>query len=207
MRRLRQPQALTTTFGEGVVRDRRWLSILALAIGAACGGGRNADDSAMKPGQVPTLRQLAVAWSGGNTRPRCQDRGPNGEYLGGMGGQYCVWSTPAAVDAGNEVGAHTTASGTPTLLQWNRQMTGVADADRLVDSLRSALKAQGLVARNCPSGDAPAGPIELIEWDAPTLIIQLARITPPSGAPRFTTVATDMPKSVPDIMCPREKVL
>lgn len=159
----------------------------------------------MKPGQAPTLRQLAVAWSGGRTKPRCQDRGPNGEYLGPMGEQYCVWSS--ATSAAGEVAAHSTARGQPTLLQWNRTTSGVADAHRLVDSLRKELASHGLVARKCPSGDSPAGHIELVEFDAPTLLIQLSRITPPNGTPRLMALATDMPQAVPDFMCPRERVI
>jgi hypothetical protein len=109
------------------------LSVVALTFGVACGGGDKAEDVVIKPGQVPTLRQLAVALSGGQTRPRCQDRGPNGE--------------------------------------------------------------------------APAGHVELVEWNAPTLLIQISRITPPSGTPHLMLLATDMPQAVPDIMCPHEKAM
>lgn len=183
---------------------RLHLSVFALALAVACsGGGDRAGESAMKPGQVPTLRQLAVAWSGGRTKPRCQDRGPNGEYLGPMGNHYCVWSS--ATSAAGEVGAHTTAKGRPTLLQWNRPTAGAPDADRLVDSLRKELASHGLVARECPSGESPAGHIELVEWDAPTLLIQLSRITPSGGTPRLMVMATDMPQAVPDFMCPRDE--
>jgi hypothetical protein len=195
---------MTTIPMEDVMPRRLALSILALAFAVACRGGERADDASMKSGQPPTLRQLAMAWSGGQTRPQCQDRGPNGEYLGPMREQYCVWSTSAA--AAGEVSARTTASGRLTLLQWNRQTAGESDADRVVDSLRTALVSHGLVARDCPSGEVPAGHLQVLEWAAPTLLIQLSRISPPNGAPRLMVLATDLPKAVPDIMCPHEKV-
>jgi len=110
---------MTTIPMEDVMPRRLALSILALAFAVACRGGERADDASMKSGQPPTLRQLAMAWSGGQTRPQCQDRGPNGEYLG---------------------------------------------------------------------------------------LIQLSPITPPGGTPRLMVLATDMPKVVPDLMCPHEKV-
>ena len=89
------------------------------------------------------------------------------------------------------------------LLQWNRPTTGEADADRLVDSLSKALTSHGLHVRACPSGDVPAVHLERRQWEAPSLIVQLARITPPQGAPRLMVLATDMPRAMPDIMCPR----
>lgn len=190
------------------MRHRSVLSVLVFAPAIACSGkGAPVNDVAMKPGQVPTLRQLATAWSGGRTQPKCGHHGPNGEYPGPMGDQYCVWSTAAESPAGDEVGASATKSGHLLLLQWDRPTKGKADADRLVDSLRTALRSHNVIARDCPSGDVPAGHVELVEWNAPTLLIQLSRITPPAGAPRLTVMATDEPSAVPDVLCPREKTL
>lgn len=180
--------------------------LCALALGAACRGAAGASaDSAPAAGRVPTLRELATAWSGGRTRPRCQNRGPRGEYLGPMGGQYCVWSTPAEVATRGEVAAYETAAGRLTLLEWSRPAVDGADADRFSDSLGSALTARGVVARACPSREAPAGHLELRAWEAESLSIHLSRITPPRGAPSLTVVATDMPGAMPDVLCPRGK--
>jgi len=185
------------------MRSQLVFSVLVVAFGVACRGDR-AEESPMKAGEVPTLRQLATAWSGGRTQPRCQDRGPKGEYLGPLGEKYCVWTTAGSTPGNDEVTAHTTSSGRLLFIQWNRATTGAADADRLVDSLRTALSSHGLVVRDCPSGEVPAGHLELVEWDAPTLLIQLSRITPPGGTPRLMTLATDEPKAVPDVLCPHD---
>ncbi len=181
-------------------------TLSALALGAACRGAAGAPaDSALVAGKVPTLRQLATAWSGGLTRPRCQNQGPHGEYLGPMGGQYCVWTTPAEGATRGEVAAYATAAGRLTLLEWSRPAVDGADADRFSDSLGRALKARGVVARACPSGDAPAGHVELTAWEAESLSIQLSRIMPPRGAPSLTVLATDLPRAMPDVLCPQGK--
>lgn len=186
------------------MRYRVVLCVYELLLLAACRGGASAaTDSATAATQVPTLRQLATTWSGGQTRPRCQNQGPNGAYLGLPGERYCVWTAPAGTSARGEVAAHT-AFGRLLFLQWTRPTAGKADADRLVDSLGTALTSRGLSARTCPSGDVPAGHVEITRWEAPTLIVELSRITPAQGAPRLSVLAADDPKAVPDVMCPRD---
>ena len=172
---------------------------------AACRGGSGAasTDSATAATEVPTLRQLATAWSGGQTQPSCQTEGPNGEYLGLPGERYCVWPTPTGASAPGEVSAHMLVTGRVLFLHWVRPTADSADADRLVDSLGTALTSRGLIARACPSGDVPAGHVEMTRWEAPTLIVELSRIAPATGAPKLSVMAGDDPRGVPDVLCPR----
>ena len=181
-----------------------WVCLSQLFFLAACRGGAPATiDSAALATQVPTLRQLATGWSGGQTRSRCQDEGPKGEYLGLPGEQYCVWPAPAGISVSGEVSAHR-ALGKLLFLHWTRPTAGRADANRLVDSLDRAFTSRGLHARECPSGEVPAGHLEVTRWEAPTLIVELSLITPAQGAPRLSVMAGDDPRAVPDVMCPRD---
>lgn len=181
------------------------LSVFLLALVVACRDHGDVANSPMVAGQPPTLRQLATALSGVQSPPHCGDRGPHGEYPGPAGEQYCVWSAPNGSPARGEVSAHMAGSGQLLFLQWTRPTNDEADAKRIVDSLGKALSSHGLVARACPSGDVPAGHVDLTEWDAPTLLVQLSRITPAHGAPSLLVLATDVPKAVPDVMCPRDE--
>src|SRR6185503_17653229 len=115
--------------------------------------------------RIPTLDQLATAWSGGQTRPTCYKRGPNGEYLGppSLNQQYCVWTPPAGASPRGDVSAHT-GQGRLTLVHWNLPTNGVREADRLVDSLGSALTSRGLSARACPSHKMRSGRRATMRW-------------------------------------------
>ena len=150
----------------------------------------------------PTLTELATAWSAGQENPRCQDRGPRGEYLGPGGNQYCVWETPAGRVALGHVSAHVDGRGHPTLLTWERPTDGATDATRLVDSLGSALTGRGLTARPCGTGEVPAGSVEAVLWEGPTVEVHVSRITPPSGTPRLVTMVVAAPNSIPAVACP-----
>ena len=180
------------------------LRLCGLVLLAACrGGGAAATDSAAAATHAPTLHQLATDWSGGQTRPRCQTRGPDGEYLGLPGERYCVWPTPDGAAGQGEVSAHTLVTGRVLFVHWVRPTADKTDADRLVDSLGRALTSRGLIARACPSGDVPAGHLEMTRWESPTLIVELSRVAPAQGAPRLSVIAGDDPGAVPDVLCPR----
>ncbi len=175
------------------------------AIAAACGAeGRSEPRSAETlAGAPPTLAELAKAWSAGQTRPRCQDRGPRGEYLGTTGDQYCEWDAPAGQVALGTLSGQVDRRGTISLLTWERPTESVADAERVVDSLGVALTARGLVTHQCGEGEVPAGEVLGILWTSPTVEVHLSKITPPTGTPRVFLMAVAAPNSIPAIACPR----
>lgn len=182
--------------------------ILCLVVAATACDGAGAAGRA--PGQggadaPPTLGELAAAWSAGQDHPRCQDRGPRGEYLGPRGDQYCVWDAPAGRVALGQVGAYTDRRGDPTFLTWERPTAGGSDADRLVDSLGAALTSRGLTARECGGGESPAGTFSAVMWTNSEIEVHLSRITPPTGEPRLVVMAVAAPGSIPAVGCPESE--
>ncbi|MHB1223816.1 MAG: hypothetical protein ACYC2G_07185 [Gemmatimonadaceae bacterium] len=176
------------------------LSLAAVAILSSCGAGAHAASDAAGH---PTLSGLAVGWSGGQGEPRCQDHGPRGEYLGGMGDQYCEWVPPAGSGVVGSVSAHANALGRPTMLTWERPARDAADADRIIDSLGTALTGYGLAGRDCGVGSDPGPEIRGFIWESQDLVVFLSRITPEGGVPRLMAMVFDIPSAVPDMACPR----
>ena len=98
--------------------DRRALmrgsAVLLLAIVVSC----DAPSTQLPP---QTLPELAAAWSGGRSDPVCQNRGPNGEYLGtSPGAQYCQWPTVARGPEWGTVGGHRDSIAGLGLITWER---------------------------------------------------------------------------------------
>lgn len=185
------------------MRYRVMLCICGLLLVTACRGSESAaTDSASASTGVPTLHQLATAWSG-EARPRCQDHGPNGEYLSAPTEQYCVWTAAENTPTQGQVEGYT-ALGRVQLLHWTRGTAGAVDADRIIDSLGAALTSRGLRTRPCRSGEVPAGHLVVTRWEATTLIVELSRIAPAQGPPKLSVLAVANPKAVPDVMCPRD---
>ena len=82
-------------------------------------------------------------------------------------------------------------------------MFDAPDARRLSDSLGAVLAKRGLVMRNCPGGDVPAGKASSSVWEGRDLLVMLNRVDPPAGAPKITVMATDAPAAFPAVLCPR----
>jgi hypothetical protein len=182
----------------------RIAAVVMVGVTAACGAEGRAAGARDEPGTTapPTLRELATAWSAGQASPRCQDRGPRGEYLGPAGDQYCVWEAPAGRVARGVVSAHVDRRGDLTLLTWERPTDSPTEAARLVDSLGAALTSRGLTARLCGTGEVPAGTVEAVLWESPTVEVHLSTITPPTGMPRLVVMAVAAPNSIPAVGCP-----
>ena len=175
---------------------------MALIAVAAC---RESDDTDPPVAQAslvpPSPRQLATSWSGGQDQPRCQSRGPRGEVLALPGARYCVWEPSQGSQARGTVSGQVNAAGEPTILTWEVRTESAAEADEIVDSLGTALRAHGLESRHCIGRVVPAGQLEMTLWEAPTLLVHISRITPSSGAPRLGIVAVDDARAMPAVAC------
>lgn len=147
---------------------------------------------------------LAEAWSGGQTEPRCQPRGPRGEVLlGGDDARHCTWEPAPGSGAVGTVSAKVDVAGGPKLLEWVRPARDAADADRLIDSLGTAFRGWGLAERACGESDVPVGRVRGTVWSGTALVVHLSRIAPPEGAPRLHLMVTDLPSAFPmDVVCP-----
>lgn len=174
------------------------ISALLLPAVAAC-----AQPSRAEPPRN-AVTALAEAWSGGQTEPRCQPRGPRGEVLlGGDGARHCTWEPAPGSGAVGAVSATVDVAGGPTLLEWVRPARDAADADRLIDSLGTAFRGRGLAERACGESDFPVGRVRGTVWSGPALVVHLSRIAPPEGAPRLHLWVTDLPEAFPmDVVCP-----
>ena len=107
---------------------------LLLAL-AACVAAEGNDAVTLRQ---PTVRALATAWSGGQETPRCQDQGPNGEYLGGVGQQrYCEWRPPAGVTVRGKVSALVDRDSAYTLITWERPTDDVAEGQAAFNERRA----------------------------------------------------------------------
>jgi hypothetical protein len=92
------------------------------------------------------------------------------------------------------------AEGT-TLVTWKRPTAGARDADRVIDSLHTALARRGLTRRACGAGAVPAGRLRTVAWRDARLLVPLSRIAPPTGAPRLVVVAADDLIVLPPALC------
>ena len=100
-------------------------------------------------------------------------------------------------------GRSRSVSSTPaTLLTWERPTESPTEAAQLVDSLGAALIDRGLTARQCGTGEVPAGTVEAVLWESPTVEVHLSTITPPTGTPRLVVMAVAAPNSIPAVGCP-----
>jgi hypothetical protein len=94
-----------------------------------------------------------------------------------------------------------TVTGEPTILTWEVSTESAAEAEEIVDSLGTALRAHGLESRQCRGADVPAGQTEMTLWEAPTLAVHISKITPSSGAPRLGIIAVTDARAMPEVAC------
>jgi hypothetical protein len=159
--------------------------------------------TALAQGPRGVIGEMAQSWSGLRLHPHCQSSGPRGEYLGVAGSRYCEWPARAGSAGRERLSVSFNELGGPALLTWERKMFDVADARRLSDSLGAALVKRGLVMRNCPGGDVPAGKASGSVWEGGNLLVMLNRIDPAAGAPTISVMATDAPAAFPTVLCPK----
>lgn len=166
---------------------------LSLAIAAtwACASDSFTDNEVMV---------MAQAWSGSSQLPLCGRTGPDGEDLGSPDSRYCEWRTPSA-DAREKLSAIVEARA--TTVTWRRATSTAEDADRLTDSIRSALLARGLRERSCGAITNLTGESRGVRWEGDSLVVDVTRITPRTGPPRVQIVAVDVPSEMPGILCAR----
>lgn len=143
---------------------------------------------------------MAHTWSGADRRPVCRRTGPDGEELGSADARYCEWRSPSTGGAGT-----LTAIVRPqaTMVTWRRTTASVVDADRLTDSIRTALLARGLTERTCGTISNLSGESRGVRWESSDLVVDVTRSTPHRGTPSLQIIAIDAPAEMPQILCGR----
>ena len=172
-------------------RSGPWSIVLAVSLCAASACGRVEETPA-----VPTLEQLAAAWSGGRSDPTCRSSGPGGEYAGPIrGAEHCEWP---AVSRGAHSGTVTgtrDSLGVLRSLTWQRSVPDSATAAQLVDSLARALSAAGLTSHPCRGGGR--------RWQRTGLGVQFMPVAVENdGSRRVMVFATPLPEALPALLCP-----
>lgn len=142
-----------------------------------------------------SLEALGAAWSADRAAPECKSTGPRGEYLGGLGQQYCQWPTVAHPRELGIVSGTTAPELGFVALTWER---GFDDPSRVLavrDSLGDALTTAGLIAHECPADGR--------RWQRDGLAIQFSTLPPgASGRSRVIIQATTLPGALPSLLCP-----
>ena len=154
------------------------------------------EDQADVTPAVPTLEQLAAAWSGGRADATCRSSGSAGEYAGPMrGAEHCEWPTVSrGAHAGTVTGTRDSL-GVLRSLTWQRSVPDSATAAQLVDSLGVALAAAGLTSYSCRGGGR--------RWQRAGLGVQFMPVAvESSGRRRLMVFATPMPEALPALLCP-----
>src|SRR5262249_15019271 len=131
--RLLAVRVLTTAFLARTVQDSSKI------------GRATKDSSKTEPVSVPDrhpLFQLAARWAGPGAEVACTSLGPDAAQHGEANARHCRWSSRLAVSESNQVeGTFLEASG--SAVTWTHLTLDAKDADRVVDSLRVALRSQG----------------------------------------------------------------
>ena len=125
------------------MRSAQTVALLLLLL--ACGDVRPS-----KP--QPSLEQLASGWSGGRSDPKCQDKGPRGEYLDKILNQeYCQWPTLIQGDLYGVVGGYKYPDAYGYVL-WERFVKNEGVVTYVLDSLQKEFRAAGFREWKCDGG-------------------------------------------------------
>ena len=152
--------------------------------------------------QPDIIDSLARGWSGGRSTSLCK---PDGVNEKGVGISKCDWLLPQGQPrVQGEV--HTTRYQADTaMVDWQRQLPGITDMNRVVDSLGFEFKRRGMTMRPCRPGMTPAGSVDSRIWEDQKLLVHISAITPPVGPPKILVVGVNVPSSYPEVICPRRR--
>lgn len=168
------------------------------------GTARSSQPSAAAPTSAPVpdvIDSLAQSWSGGNSAPVCR---LDGQDLAGAPATACNWLATGNASPAPGVDSVFT-SRIPrdgAMLSYFRTVASAGELTRLSDSLGVALKARGLVARNCRGGESPEGRSEGRVWSNEKLLVFLSTITSRSKQYKVMIMAVDNPSEFPQVACP-----
>ncbi len=129
--------------------------------------------------------------------PKCGVSPPAGDFIWYPGGDYCEWTT----NGRGTVGAQRDEAHRVHIIRLDRQTTGAANAQAVLDSLGGTLRSWGLAYRDCGSGSTPAGAVRAWLYTQKDLVFHISEITPATGRPRLLGLAVDDPKEFPDALC------
>jgi hypothetical protein len=167
--------------------------------------GRAAPDSS-KPERVSVpdrhpLFELAARWAGPGADVGCTLLGPEAAFHGEPNARRCRWSSRLAASDSNQVEA-ILFEATGSSISWSRLALDAGHAARVIDSLRNALRARGLVGYKCTfGGQAPAGRVTTEFWKSPALFVHIGKIAPDSGRPKLMVTAVDEESAFPEVLC------
>ncbi|MEP6778866.1 MAG: hypothetical protein ABJC26_03185 [Gemmatimonadaceae bacterium] len=88
------------------------------------------------------------------------------------------------------------------LLTWERPTRTAVEAQQVIDSLGTALKARSMKMRGCghASADHPDG---ARAWESRNLVVYVSDFWPNDGNPKLIVMATTNPSAFPDVICGR----
>lgn len=168
-----------------VVRAARLLLPIIAVTAASAGATRQAS-------RPLALETLAREWSAGGEIRRCEPATD--------GVSECRWPPIVRGNETSELTGYRSATLGLSGLLWSRVFSDSAGAQRMIDSLDTALRAAGLAAYTCRSGAR--------RWQREELVVHLARAVPgTSPGPKVVLTAYSDPSLLPRVLCPEAPVL